>query len=71
MELTQNEQEMSACYHIGRYSVSGDWIAEAIPEAAQTEVNHTQVEFHKKLVKTLRERFEITVSVASESADFA
>ncbi|TXZ87081.1 Crl family RNA polymerase assembly factor, partial [Vibrio cholerae] len=28
MELTQNEQEMSACYHIGRYTLAGDWVAE-------------------------------------------
>ncbi len=50
MELTQNEQEMSACYHIGRYTLAGDWVAEAIPESAQAEVNHTQAEFHKKKV---------------------
>ncbi|EMQ37713.1 transcriptional regulator Crl [Vibrio cholerae O1 str. EM-1626] len=71
MELTQNEQEMSACYHIGRYTLAGDWVAEAIPESAQAEVNHTQAEFHKKLVKTLRERFEISVTVSTESAPFA
>ncbi|TXZ87082.1 Crl family RNA polymerase assembly factor, partial [Vibrio cholerae] len=28
MELAQNEQEMSACYHIGRYTLAGDWVAE-------------------------------------------
>ncbi|GHZ53133.1 transcriptional regulator Crl family protein [Vibrio cholerae] len=71
MELTQNEQEMSAFYHIGRYTLAGDWVAEAIPESAQAEVNHTQAEFHKKLVKTLRERFEISVTVSTESAPFA
>ncbi|TXZ87084.1 sigma factor-binding protein Crl, partial [Vibrio cholerae] len=42
-----------------------------IPESAHAEVNHTQAEFHKKLVKTLHERFEISVTVSTESAPFA
>ncbi|MGL4225310.1 MAG: sigma factor-binding protein Crl [Vibrio sp.] len=71
MELTPHQQEMMACYHIGRYTQAGEWVAETLPEAACQQVNYTQVEFHKKLVKTLHERFELSVTFASASAQFA
>ncbi|MDE1221054.1 sigma factor-binding protein Crl [Vibrio aestuarianus] len=71
LELTKTESGFDAKYHAGRYNLAGTWDADTIPKSAQSEVKRTQEEFHAKLVSTLYERFELTVEITEDSAEFA
>ncbi|ASG04319.1 Crl family RNA polymerase assembly factor [Vibrio anguillarum] len=70
LELTKKESGFEAKYHTGRYNLAGAWDADAIPQSVFSEVKRTQEEFHAKLVASLYERFELSVEIAQDSAEF-
>ncbi len=70
MELSPTSEGFEAKYHIGRYNLAGEWDTDKLPEHALPEVNRTQEEFHKKLEKTLKERFALSLSFHDQSIEF-
>ncbi|WP_203345040.1 Crl family RNA polymerase assembly factor, partial [Vibrio fluvialis] len=54
----------------GGYNLAGEWDTDKLPEHALPEVNRTQEEFHKKLEKTLKERFALSLSFHDQSIEF-
>jgi sigma factor-binding protein Crl len=70
LELNKKESGFEAKYHKGRYNLAGSWDADAVPKSALSEVKRTQEEFHTKLVSSIYERFELSVEIAQDSAEF-
>ena len=70
LELEQFEQTFKAKYFTGRYNLAGNWDVVAIPKKAIAEVNRTQDDFHAKLIKTLEDKFDMTVELHKESVEF-
>ncbi|WP_394150687.1 sigma factor-binding protein Crl [Vibrio maritimus] len=70
LDLTLVEDQFEATYQIGRYNQTGEWILESAPKSAVSEINRTQEVFHEKLVKTLSEKFELSVSIHDDSVEF-
>lgn len=71
MELTTTETGFEANYRIGRYNLAGQWEESKPTAAARPEVIRTQEDFHKKLAQTLQQRFELSLSIHQQSAEFA
>ncbi len=70
LELEKSEDRFEARYRTGLYDDQGEWRDKAIPKKATEDVNRTQEVFHKKLVDTLQNEFEIAVTMHKESVEF-
>lgn len=70
LELAKSEDRFEARYRTGLYDDQGEWQDKAIPKKAIEDVNRTQEVFHKKLVDTLQNEFEIAVTMHKESVEF-
>lgn len=71
LELEKTDSGYAANYSLGIYNTAGDWQRKALPNKAVAEVNRTQEDFHKKLVDTLQQRFEISIELHKESVEFS
>ena len=71
LELEKNDDLFEARYRTGLYDVTGEWQEKALPKKAVEDVTRTQEAFHRKLLETLQQEFDIPVEMHKESVEFA
>ena len=70
LELEMQDQVFTARYRVGQYDKLGEWVPQALPKDAITEVNRIQNNFHKKLVGLLEKEYGMSVTLHGKSVEF-